>query len=201
MRMSSARFGGLGTRVAARTFALFCLCAIVPIVVSALIADRMVKTKLRNDAAIRLESTSKNYGLLVFERLRQTDEALAGIAALGLADRLPLDDIRAFRSIHFKVVDAVAGAAIADEPDRRRGVGGGMIGARIHRAIVKPGVRDVARMNVSRHLSGRLAANVLPSRSANRFKRPRRQRIARSAITPQRLSDPSIHEPVSEQGA
>jgi diguanylate cyclase len=115
MRMSSARFGGLGTRVAARTFALFCLCAIVPIVVSALIADRMVKTKLRNDAAIRLESTSKNYGLLVFERLRQTDEALAGIAALGLADRLPLDDIRAFRSTHFKVVDAVAGAAIAGD--------------------------------------------------------------------------------------
>jgi diguanylate cyclase (GGDEF)-like protein len=115
MRISSAPFGGLGTRVAARTFALFCLCAIVPIVVSALVADRMVKTKLRNDAAIRLESTSKNYGLLVFERLRQTDEALAGIAALGLADRLPLDDIRAFRSTHFKVVDAVAGAAIAGD--------------------------------------------------------------------------------------
>ena len=115
MKISSGRFAGLGTRVAARTFALFCLCAIVPIVVSALIADRMVKTKLRNDAAIRLESTSKNYGLLVFERLRQTDEALAGIAALGLADRLPLDDIRAFRSTHFKVVDAVAGAAIAGD--------------------------------------------------------------------------------------
>src|SRR4051812_8780798 len=115
MKISRERFGGLGTRVAARTFALFCLCAIVPIVVSALVADRMVRTKLRDEAAIRLESTSKNYGLLVFERLRQIDEALAGIAALGLADRLPLDDIRAFRSAHFKVVDVVMGAAVAGD--------------------------------------------------------------------------------------
>src|SRR5678815_405680 len=116
MRMSSARFGGLGTRVAARTFALFCLCAIVPIVVSAVVADRMVRTKLRSDASIRLETTSKNYGLLVFERLRQTDEALRGIAALGLADRLQLDDIRSFRSTHFKVVDVATGAANTNDP-------------------------------------------------------------------------------------
>ena len=79
MKISSVRFGGLGTRVAARTFALFCLCAIVPIVVSAIVADRIVRTKLRDDAATRLVSTSKSYGLLVFERLRQTDEALSGI--------------------------------------------------------------------------------------------------------------------------
>jgi len=115
MKISRERFAGLGTRVAARTFALFCLCAIVPIVVSAVVADRMVRTKLSNDAAIRLESTSKNYGLLVFERLRQTDEALQGIAALGLADRLQLDDIRAFRSSHFKVVDVLTGPAVASD--------------------------------------------------------------------------------------
>ena len=108
MKMSSARFGGLGTRVAARTFALFCLCAIVPIVISAIVADRIVRTKLRDDAATRLVSTSKSYGLLVFERLQQTDEALSGIAALGLNDRLPLADIRSFRSSHFEVIDVVA---------------------------------------------------------------------------------------------
>jgi diguanylate cyclase (GGDEF)-like protein len=108
MKISSARFGGLGTRVAARTFALFCVCAIVPIVVSAIVADRIVKTKLRDDAATRLVSTSKSYGLLVFERLRQTDDALSGIAALGLAGKLPLADIRSFRSSHFEVVDVVA---------------------------------------------------------------------------------------------
>jgi hypothetical protein len=87
---------------------LFCLCAIVPIVVSAIVADRIVRTKLRDDAATRLVSTSKSYGLLVFERLRQTDEALSGIAALGLAGKLPLADIRSFRSSHFEVVDVVA---------------------------------------------------------------------------------------------
>jgi diguanylate cyclase (GGDEF)-like protein len=108
MKISSGRFGGLGTRVAARTFALFCLCAIVPIVVSAIVADRIVSSKLRDDAAARLVSTSKSYGLLVFERLRQTEEALSGIAALGLAGKLPLADIRSFRSSHFEVVDVVA---------------------------------------------------------------------------------------------
>ena len=115
MSASRVRFAGLGTRVAARTFALFCLCAIVPIVVSAIVADRVVSTKLRNDAAARLASTSKSYGLLVFERLRQTDEALAEIAALGLADRLPLDDIRALRSSHFRVVDVVSDAAASTD--------------------------------------------------------------------------------------
>src|SRR5262245_61286781 len=113
MKISSARFGGLGTRVAARTFVLFCLCAIVPIVVSAIVADRIVRTQLRDDAATRLQSTSKSYGLLVFERLRQTDEALADVAALGLADRLPLEDIRSLRSSHFEVVDVVADPAIS----------------------------------------------------------------------------------------
>jgi diguanylate cyclase (GGDEF)-like protein len=111
MRTPGTRFGGLGTRVAARTFALFCLCAIVPIVVSAIVADRIVRTKLHDEAATRLESTSKSYGLLVFERLRQTDEALTDLATLGLADRLPLEDIRSVRSTHFEVVDVVADEA------------------------------------------------------------------------------------------
>ena len=66
MKDAGARFGGLGTRVAARTFALFCLCALVPIVVSAIVADRLVSTQLRREAASRLEITSKSYGLLVF---------------------------------------------------------------------------------------------------------------------------------------
>jgi diguanylate cyclase (GGDEF)-like protein len=115
MKISGGRFGGLGTRVAARTFALFCVCAIVPIVVSALVAERMVRNKLRNDAATRLENTSKSYGLLVFERLRQTDETLAEMASLGLAGRLTLEDIRSFSSAHFKVVDALADAATASD--------------------------------------------------------------------------------------
>src|SRR5689334_10511324 len=111
MSRSSKRFGGLGTRVAARTFAMFCLCAIVPIVVSAVVADRVVRTKLREDAATRLERTSKSYGLLVFERLRQTDEALTELATLGLDDKLPIEDIRSLRSSRFQVVNVVA-----DEP-------------------------------------------------------------------------------------
>jgi diguanylate cyclase (GGDEF)-like protein len=105
-----ARFGGLGTRVAARTFALFCLCAVVPIVISAVVADRIVRTKLREEAAEHLASTSKSYGLLVFERLRQTDEALAELAAMGLRDRLALSDLRAFQSSRFEVIN------VADAP-------------------------------------------------------------------------------------
>ena len=114
------RFGGLGTRVAARTFALFCLCAIVPIVLSAIVADRIVRTKLRDDAAARLESTSKSYGLLVFERLRQTDEALTEVAALGLNDRLAVADIRSLRSSHFEILDVVVDdGKSATGPDAR----------------------------------------------------------------------------------
>jgi diguanylate cyclase (GGDEF)-like protein len=105
MAVERARFAGLGTRVAARTFALFCLCAIVPIVISAALADRIVKTKLRQEAASELASTSKSYGLLVFERLQQTDEALAELVRLGLAQRLSRDDIRSLKSSHFRVVD------------------------------------------------------------------------------------------------
>jgi len=109
-----ARFAGLGTRVAARTFALFCLCAIVPIVISALVADRAVRTMLRQEAASELEGTSKSYGLLVFERLRQTDEALADLATQGAAGRLARDDIRAFKSSHFRVLD------VRDDSSSRR---------------------------------------------------------------------------------
>src|SRR6187401_496039 len=108
MSSSDTRFGGLGTRVAARTFAMFCVCAIVPIVVSAIVADRIVTTKLRDDAATRLERTSKSYGLLVFERLRQTDEALTELAKLSLYDKLPIEDIRSLRSSRFQVIDVIA---------------------------------------------------------------------------------------------
>jgi diguanylate cyclase (GGDEF)-like protein len=121
MKTSSTRFGGLGTRVAARTFALFCVCAIVPIVFSAVVADRIVRTKLRDDAAARLERTSKSYGLLVFERLQQTDEALTELAALGLSGKLRLDDIRSLRSSRFEIVDVVAdGEASPLEPTARQ---------------------------------------------------------------------------------
>ena len=111
MKLSRARFGGLGTRVAARTFALFCVCAIVPIVISAIVADRIVTTQLRKDAATRLENISKSYGLLVFERLRQTDEALTELATLGLSGGLQIDDIRSVQSSHFEIVEIVAGDA------------------------------------------------------------------------------------------
>jgi diguanylate cyclase (GGDEF)-like protein len=121
MKNSSARFGGLGTRVAARTFALFCLCAIAPIVVSSIVADRIVSTTLRNDAASRLEGASKSYGLLVFERLRQVDEALADMAALGLAGRLSLEGIRSLRTSHFEIVEVVADESPGvAEPSSRR---------------------------------------------------------------------------------
>jgi diguanylate cyclase (GGDEF)-like protein len=105
MSAARLRFAGLGSRVAARTFALFCLCAVVPIIVSAIVADRTVRTKLRNDAVGHLEGISKSYGLLVFERLQQTDQAVANLATLALQDRLAQDDIRSFSSSQFKIID------------------------------------------------------------------------------------------------
>jgi diguanylate cyclase (GGDEF)-like protein len=105
MNAEYARFAGLGTRVAARTFAMFCVCAIVPIVLSATLADRMVSSKLQEQAASQLTQVSKSYGLLVFERLRQTDEVLAELATLAIGEQLPLQELRSFTSSRFRIVD------------------------------------------------------------------------------------------------
>jgi diguanylate cyclase (GGDEF)-like protein len=106
-----ATLTGLDTRVAASTFAMFCLCAVVPILLSAFIADHLVSRKFRALADSQLTKASKGYGLFIFQRLKETDETLAQLASLYLQGELTLQGLRNFDSPHFRVVDVRADAA------------------------------------------------------------------------------------------
>jgi diguanylate cyclase (GGDEF)-like protein len=79
------RTGGLGTRIALRTFVLFCLCAMLPTGMFAFIGYRVVSGQLGQYAHTRLAQLSKSYGVLVNERLAQTDLLLTEYARMRLA--------------------------------------------------------------------------------------------------------------------
>ena len=115
--VSRGSFSGLGTRVAVRTYLMFCLCAGVPIVISTVIGYRIVTAKLQEHAASRLMETSKSYGLLVFERLRAADEMLFELADLHLRGNAPAPDLSGVGFRHFRFID-VDSAALSDEPPR-----------------------------------------------------------------------------------
>jgi diguanylate cyclase (GGDEF)-like protein len=105
MRRVGSRLTGLTTRIATRTFLTFALCAGVPIVVSALVSQRVVSDELHSAAVDKLTQTSKSYGLLLFERLRQCDELLSRLASLHLEGRLSADELRTFTSRRVRIVD------------------------------------------------------------------------------------------------
>ncbi len=75
---------GLGSHVALRTYLLFCLCSIAPVVLFAGFGYRYVKTELHAAAQARLDAASKRYGVLLFERLNEADAFLAERARLSL---------------------------------------------------------------------------------------------------------------------
>lgn len=99
------RITGLDTRVAMRTFAIFCLCAVIPIVLSAAIADRMVSSKFRAAAAASLLKASKSYGLLVFQRLQETNDLLTELADRGLSDERALQTLRDLHLRRLRIID------------------------------------------------------------------------------------------------
>src|SRR5262245_21912543 len=78
------RTGGLGSRVALRTYLLFCLCSIAPVVLFAAFGSGCVNSERREAAQARLDAASKRYGVLLFERLQESDEFLAERARLSL---------------------------------------------------------------------------------------------------------------------
>jgi diguanylate cyclase (GGDEF)-like protein len=73
---------GLGSRVALRTFLLFCLCSIVPVILFAVFGYRFVSTQLDEHARTRLNEASKRYGVLLYERLSETQALLAELARM-----------------------------------------------------------------------------------------------------------------------
>jgi diguanylate cyclase (GGDEF)-like protein len=73
---------GLGSRVALRTFLLFCLCSIAPVILFAIFGYRFVSTELDELSRTRLNEASKRYGVLLYERLSETQALLAELARM-----------------------------------------------------------------------------------------------------------------------
>lgn len=70
----------LRSRVALRIFALFGICALLPITAQAILSFNQVTSHLRDQTQIRLQQSVKSIGMAVFERLLLYDAVLEGIA-------------------------------------------------------------------------------------------------------------------------
>jgi diguanylate cyclase len=69
--------GGLGSRVAVRTYLLFCLCSTAPVILFAVLGYGYVRSELNGLAQSRLDAASKRYGMLIYERLGEVDALLS----------------------------------------------------------------------------------------------------------------------------
>jgi diguanylate cyclase (GGDEF)-like protein len=76
--------GGLGTRVALRTFALFGLSSALPVALFALIGFFFVSEELEHGARAQLEQASKRYGITLNERLIQAETLMLEAARIEL---------------------------------------------------------------------------------------------------------------------
>ena len=86
----------LRSTVARRIFALFILCALLPIVALALISFSHVTTQLTDQSLERLRQASKAQGLSIYERLRFVSARMRMVGSnLGARSRRdPPDDGR-----------------------------------------------------------------------------------------------------------
>ncbi len=87
MATSPRPAAGLGSRVALRTFLLFCVCSIVPVILFAVFGYRFVNTQLDELSRSRLDEASKRYGVLLYERLSETQALLAELARMHVQGR------------------------------------------------------------------------------------------------------------------
>ena len=69
--------GGLGSRVAVRTYLLFCLCSVTPVILFAAWGYGYVRSELNALAQSRLNAASKRYGVLIYERLGEINALLS----------------------------------------------------------------------------------------------------------------------------
>jgi HAMP domain-containing protein len=99
------RNGGLGTRIALRTFMLFCVCATLPTALFAVVGYHIVSTQLAGYARSRLEEVTKSYAVLINERLVQADATVTEFARLQLSAGAPLPAFRSLESSRVRIVD------------------------------------------------------------------------------------------------
>ena len=120
MQQRTGSLGGLGTRIGLRTFVLFCLCAMLPTALFAFIAYREVSRELTANARARLAETSKNYGILINERLIQVDTLLADYARSQLLESVP-EKQPSLRSPHVQILQVLNEASATTPAKTPRG--------------------------------------------------------------------------------
>lgn len=85
----------LGTRLGRRLFAIFCFCALVPLLLLAAVAFTQVKIQLKEQGERNLQQTTKSMGMTIYERMILLGNELEGIAQVFRAvpdERLPFGD-------------------------------------------------------------------------------------------------------------
>ena len=108
----------LHSRVARRLFALFVLCALLPVSVLAAIAYFQVTDELQRQAHQRLRQTSKTAGLTVYERLTSLDTDLQMILS-HLDTELTVDLTDLPSALQARIAARLAGLALFTNSDRR----------------------------------------------------------------------------------
>jgi diguanylate cyclase (GGDEF)-like protein len=96
---------GLGSRVATRTFLIFGACLSVPALCAALALNVFISKQAERRAHDELVSRAKDYGYLLFERLKDTDEDLNRAIDLVLEGKLSVEQLYAIPSKRFHIID------------------------------------------------------------------------------------------------
>src|SRR3954470_7251819 len=111
---SSWQFVGLGSRVATRTFLIFTACLSLPAIVAAFALNAYVSRQAEHRAHEELLTRAKNYGFLLFERLKDTEEDLGHSADLLLQGKLSSSQFYALTSKRFHVTRVTNAVGVAD---------------------------------------------------------------------------------------
>ncbi|HEU4653826.1 MAG TPA: EAL domain-containing protein [Steroidobacteraceae bacterium] len=98
---------GLGSRVATRTFLIFAACLSLPAIIAAIALNAYVSQQAERRAHEELLTRAKNFGFLLFERLKDTEEDLNHAADLVLAGKLSVEQLYALQSKRFHVTNVL----------------------------------------------------------------------------------------------
>jgi len=107
------QFVGLGSRVATRTFLIFAACLALPAIVAAFSLNTYISHQAERRAHDELLTRAKNYGFLLFERLKDTEEDLSHSADLLLDGKISIAQLYALNSKRFHVTSVVNSAIAA----------------------------------------------------------------------------------------
>lgn len=155
----------LQNKVARRVFTLFVVSAVVPVVITVLLAVGQLSGPLEQSGYRELANTGKSYGMSVFERLHTLEGATAAMAA-ELAARRPLKDvIQVGARLHFQSIRMArrADLVLLSPAVRRRLERGAMAIAIVPAGVAEARVSLLRRLDPKRPGLGTLIAEPDPA--------------------------------------